>query len=78
MGKGIVGSPTNIHVIPKGKHKDWIKPYRFTKEYEKFGKYKYHHVKRKKKKLSHWEGEVKKNEWFENLKKEYYEENYGN
>ena len=46
MGKGIVGSPTNIHKMPKKKGKDWIKPYRFTSEYKKGGKYKYHHVKK--------------------------------
>lgn len=73
MGKGIVGSPTNIHKIPKKKGKDWITPYRFTSEYKKGGAVKYHHRK-KSTFVKNWDGKVKKSEWFENLKKEYAKE----
>lgn len=77
MGKGIVGSPTNIHRIPKNRGEDWIKPYKFTKEYKLGGDIKYHHRK-KSKFAKRFNGQVKKSEWFERLKKEWEKENESN
>lgn len=71
MGKGIVGSPTNLHRLPKIRGEDWVVPYRFTKEYRQGGDLKYHH--RKKSKFAKmFKGEAKKSEWFEELKKDFY------